>query len=652
MTESKKQSDSVASRLKSPKDKAMNKQNKTTVNGKPSTDLNSNELGSRVNNLSLEDSTWDEAAALEMYEDELSQAFELPPTQFTLLDNNRMKYTNNQHQPVSETIGDAKSDITVKVGKEDFKVHKHILIAASDYFKDWQSKSAVDVKDVTEQGFSSLLTYVYTGTVIIDEKNVQNIFKAIRHFKVTWIDDACYDYIAHHLAFTNYETALKIAEGLSLDQIKPDIYRFMGHSITQLVEQPNFFKDLSLKLLMEFIQNDIYVDIHERFLLELVLHWVEANKSDRKANLRDLLKPIRFGLMEFDELEDLPADVTQYPEVKSKIEAAQSYTLDIPAQAIKKENMFLQRGSHPSVMILSFTAAGKFLTYKNPDHQGLYQEELGMTGLQLDYECASQTTLGNFVYAAGGYDERMCAVSRMFRFDPKFRDWVELASMQQGRVSFAMCSSDRNIYAIGGILHYFIDENEEKEEVLSTVEMYSPEDNSWKMVEPLPRASFDQSATFLDGHVYISGGISPDHSDPVPLQTAYCLDVKTNKWKSLSPMNTQRQGHNMTSYKGKVYVIGGYTCSDTPLFKDCHSNEVYDPQTNQWTEVKRSPESMGHILRSSGNIGSKVYFLSRNSDKKFLYSYDFEQDKFDDGEEVDKLYQKLTILNTAYPSIV
>ena len=266
----------------------------------------------------------------------------------------------------------------------------------------------------------------------------------------------------------------------------------------------------------------------------------------------------------------------------------------------------------------------------------------------MDYSTTNQSVLGNFMFAVGGYNDEYTSSNTKYRYDPRDREWMRLGSMSQSRVSFAMCSSKNRLYAIGGVFHVAGDIGEET--ILATVEMYDPEDNTWKPLPDLQFGIFDAAAAHCRDKVYLSGGISNDSSLPIPLKNVFSLTEGQKEWSPLPDMLCPRQGHSMSTIKDKLYVLGGYTSGEEGAgFKNCYTNEVYDIETKQWTELAPSPEPFGHFYRHVGVVDSKIFFLCTEDSEVFFANYDTEKNEYSDPAIVGAGLCKVSVLAVGYP---
>jgi N-acetylneuraminic acid mutarotase len=297
--------------------------------------------------------------------------------------------------------------------------------------------------------------------------------------------------------------------------------------------------------------------------------------------------------------------------------------------------------------MFTFSAEIYSVAYQHIESGTHCSEELASSELETDFDFTSIVKVGNFLYATGGYDTAVCSSVHVHRYNPRFRNWTQLADMNEPRVSHAICASEDRIFVFGGINHT-VGELGDEDNILSSVEVYDVRENNWQILTNLPTGSSNQAASFDDGCVYISGGISADPFDSVPMATVWMYNLDQMKWQPRRDMLYNRQGHSMTALDGKLYVFGGYTLGDVHprhILKDCLNCEVFDIETNQWTEIRSIPDTFGHVMRSVG-LWDRTFFLFGGG---HLHSYHVDQDRMEYGNPFGSSVQKIAILDVAYP---
>lgn len=580
-------------------------------------------------------------------------------TEYIYVSDNKLKYINKDYKKVQAKIYDHKCDVKLKVADQSFKAHRDVLSEASDYFSamfrhDMKEKKqdVIEIKDISPKGFAAILDYFYHGHVTIDPDNIEDNIEAARFFHNDWLLEICCDFLVRHLSLENYTAVLQLTDKYWLGDLRWDIFVFLGQNLPELVNQERFFQNLPMELILQFLMENVYVEASENFILDFILKWVQEDPDKRKEHLLPLLRQVKFPVMEAEELESLPDEVMNIPEMKQLVEDAVNYNCNIMGQCLTTGDNYVPRGARKVLAVTSFSDDYNTVAYRDPEKPGLFVEQLGPTGLDTaDYHAMMQTSIGNFLYAAGGYDGNYSTTAKVFRFDPKYREWWEVSPMNRPRVSFAICSSDKNVYVFGGVNHQHTEEEEDVEEILSEVEIYDPQENKWDDLASLPTKCFDQAAAYCDGCLFVTGGISADPSDPVPLDNVWCLKINGDDgWVPKQSMNKQRQGHSMTALNGKIYVVGGYTnFSENMDSRDCIDNEVFDMETGQWSKLAPTPENFRHLFRHVAFYEHKIYALGGNNSYTMLYVYDIDSDTWEEKEPIGPNVQKLSFLSVAYP---
>ncbi|ESO84521.1 hypothetical protein LOTGIDRAFT_131914, partial [Lottia gigantea] len=199
---------------------------------------------------------------------------------------------------------DYKCDIKLKCGNANFKAHREVLSAASDYFSAMFShnmkekeQDVIELKGISPAGISVILDYFYHGFVTIEPTNIEDILEAARFFQVEWLVEVCCKFLVHHLGLDNYTEVLTLSDKYFLGDLRWDIFRFLGNNLPELAKTPTFFENLSLELLSSFLKEDVYIDTTEDYLLYICHKWVKADLEKREAYLLPLLRLIRFPLM-------------------------------------------------------------------------------------------------------------------------------------------------------------------------------------------------------------------------------------------------------------------------------------------------------------------------------------------------------------------
>lgn len=77
----------------------------------------------------------------------------------------------------------------------------------------------------------------------------------------------------------------------------------------------------------------------------------------------------------------------------------------------------------------------------------------------------------------------------------------------------------------------------------------------------------------------------PQGGPPVTTAEVEVYDTVTGEWSTVAPMLSPRAFAAAEVLDGKLYVLGGFTISPGPVFEPVNSMEIYDPETDRWSEV-------------------------------------------------------------------
>lgn len=129
--------------------------------------------------------------------------------------------------------------------------------------------------------------------------------------------------------------------------------------------------------------------------------------------------------------------------------------------------------------------------------------------------------------------------------------------------------------------------------------------NTWsdKAVHPLEMHHFQ--AVELDGMIYVVCGMRGNFPNESPLTNIYIYDPVNDTWTTGPeiPLARRRGSSGAIVHDGKIYVVNG--------IQNGHSSgwvnwtDVFDPETNTWTQLADSPIARDHF--SAEVVNDKIY---------------------------------------------
>ena len=208
------------------------------------------------------------------------------------------------------------------------------------------------------------------------------------------------------------------------------------------------------------------------------------------------------------------------------------------------------------------------------------------------------------IYAIGGINGNL-PVNVNEQYNPGTNTWTSVAPMPTARSDFAIAVYDNKIYVIGGeVGNGFVGNNE----------VYDPGTDTWetKASMPIPRA--DLSANVVNGKIYLTGGKEYSSTSPYYRGTNIneVYDPSNDTWTTGTPCFEAVYGSASTVINGKIYVIGGsQTLNSDGGIGYVDANQVYDPQTGEWSLGANLPKvvAYGAAVATEGFMAPPLVYV-------------------------------------------
>jgi len=199
------------------------------------------------------------------------------------------------------------------------------------------------------------------------------------------------------------------------------------------------------------------------------------------------------------------------------------------------------------------------------------------------------------IYVVGGVGEGNVRLSKVELYDPQNPSWKQLASMAGPRSGHGCAALEGKLYAVGG--------NGGTGRGLDTAEVYDPQTDGWQPLANMTTVRSFFSLGAVGGKIYAIGGWGGWGGDST-LESVEAYDPQLGSWALVASMSVQRIGHASVVLDGKIYSMGGLgdgTDGDSIL----KTVEVYDPQANSWLRVASMPQ--GRARHAVAAMGGKIY---------------------------------------------
>ena len=217
------------------------------------------------------------------------------------------------------------------------------------------------------------------------------------------------------------------------------------------------------------------------------------------------------------------------------------------------------------------------------------------------------------IYAIGGSQMKTIQTPRGFSseseelatvemYDPGTDTWTQKADMPTPRKTIT-CVVAGKIYAVGGWL------NTNEQPQLETVVVYDPATDTWTKAQSMNCARCSAAISVVNGEIYVIGGLGGfqiEEQLDLYLSNVEVFNPKTNQWRERTEMPAPKALHTANVIDGKIYVMGGYFKEDRE-FKKLSTIEIYDPTTDRWIQKPDMP--MGKWGHKTEVIDGQIYIF-------------------------------------------
>jgi N-acetylneuraminic acid mutarotase len=175
------------------------------------------------------------------------------------------------------------------------------------------------------------------------------------------------------------------------------------------------------------------------------------------------------------------------------------------------------------------------------------------------------------VYVTGGEDEDDDLLSSMEKYSPSSNTWSIVPSLPEQRSEHAAVAVGTAMYVLGG--YAVVDAT-----ILETASVRKLDSvrNIWSVVAPMPEPRYDFTACVVGSDIYVFGGFCREHSGRGHA-SVFKYDTQIDEWRTLAPMPVGDHGISAIELGGVIYIVGGGNTSCGLM--------SYDPVSGVWSNL-------------------------------------------------------------------
>ena len=489
-------------------------------------------------------------------------------------------------------------DVILEVEGRKLATHRCVLAANSQFFYTMFSsgmkesnQTVLSLKSVSFQSMSLILDYFYTREIVINDENVLELLNASSFLLVTPVKNACIEVLSRRLGSDNCFSIMQIAEQFGADILAKRAKDFIKLNFFLVVNNEEFVS-ISQEELVHFISSDDIQVEKEEEVYQCVLKWVK-HEASRVTVLPELLKHLRQGSLPKGFLESelakepqlVVADSHAVPPFK-KGKKTRKTKRSKKAKSAKGQELRPSTELHDVMIGIGTGDCRKTFCYDLNNKQVMALGDLSL--FQFGPQVA---VVGRTVFLVGGQtltnrsEKRVNAACfddvKKLKFSVGGKmgpEWKEKVPCEEARLKASLVAFDGLLYYIGG---WNLPSG-----CTDTVECYNPDMNEWNSCAGLNTSRCKSGCVVTKKHIFIiGGGTTFGQQRDSMLSSVEKYDPEGNSWSYVSPLKEARSEPGCVYWSGKIYAIGGIDNSGFSM----SSCEVYSPFADEWEAIAQLP---------------------------------------------------------------
>ncbi|XP_077992093.1 kelch-like protein 24 [Glandiceps talaboti] len=486
------------------------------------------------------------------------------------------------------------SDVTVNVQGSTFVAHRAILCACSPYFEASfksgmaESKKFVhDLEFIIPNAFERILNYMYTGSIILTENDVEDIMQGADYLAMEEVRELCTSFFMKvKIKVGNCFDLRQIADRYDIKPLKTKMSVYIQSNFHDIIKSERYLT-LGVEDFVKFLQNqDNIVEIvkngeivvGEESLLDVIIKWVGYGEDRIHHIVAVLADCVRLEVIQTDILErflDTTKSLVRNSTILENVELLIRQVVE--RRSNDTDGLYKVRPPRRGELIdiLAVCEATNTQRQSHSTYAYVFAE-----GRWVQLSCLPEFVFGaaavNYngkIYVCGGLSKQghrgnSTLRDALYCYDPMINHWQKLSPMLKAvqRHGITMCCG--HLFIIGGLEEHYI---------TSVVQCYSIDENVWVNKCSMPATGCDVLTFSCDPYIFAMIGWSSNpglSSSSVPFYRYNCeIDV----WEELAPPPISR---NIMS---QISVLK--TSDDDVTLTNFRRNEIcYNAKTNTWVK--------------------------------------------------------------------
>nr|XP_060616900.1 calicin-like [Anolis sagrei ordinatus] len=380
----------------------------------------------------------------------------------------RIKFTEKNHNSFMMQALDRQRknkefcDVVLRVDENDFYAHRNVLAVVSSQVRDLISSENtktdefliyIDCKCLSSALVEELLNYFYTGSIMISEKNVEDILKGAKHFNSQTLKNHCSDFLQSSLNKNNCFQYLLLATMYDLREVGNSAYDSIRDNFDYWAgpqgrrELMNCPSSIFSKLLED---ENLHVQNEDQIFLAL-LEWVKYEKPEREKLFTKYFDYLYLSAVSTKMLLVACREVLQFTDHSGPLARIEGI-LSERKQGKPQSLMLNQRKGARMDSVVILGGQNQQGDFSSGVFAYILGENIWLKLTEMPYKASalSATSLGKYIYVSGGTTEIMSGLKTAWKYDMDANSWLKLPDLPIGLAFHTMVACGGAVYSIGG----------------------------------------------------------------------------------------------------------------------------------------------------------------------------------------------------------
>lgn len=526
--------------------------------------------------------------------------------------------------------------LVVKDG-EEFKAHRQVLSEACPFFEKLltsdmkeSKEGVVRLETITKHQMADILEFIYTGHVnISSQENAENLIAAADFLLLPNVKSIASKFLEQNISISTCLSSFFVAEKYLCDELIKSTRKFICSNFVTVAETEHFL-DLPSREVENWISSDEIVVSVEEDVFEIILKWINHNKSERSLKFSELFRHVRLTCVSRDFLitavvtNDLVqenkecldgvvaalgwidrADDCDVPRPHSPRKSLEKCVIAVCGNEVPSHNLlwdpekdvFFRLPPAPEMETEDrvshlcghlFSCRDKlFVVPANIGKAQCYDPNVNLWipapwTKQLDSNLQFVTSESQFLSEVLVVENKICFIVEtrrgtgssslsLYNLDTdsfvQFIEWLD-------KIHVCFVAVNRYIYAIGGMIELVSFEGN-CDVILRESSRFDTNEDKWEDIAKLQKARYQAFGVGKNQKIFVAGGLGEYWEGH--LKTCEVYHIETDEWHLMATLTIPRPCGGMVLVDQTLYVLSRYTPSKTECYR--HGKDEWIVQT-------------------------------------------------------------------------